>query len=66
MNIDTTQVTWYEENSMMEFWENPEPSSRKIVICSLEDAIQFVWKNKFCLYIQPEMQDSGLFIDYTK
>lgn len=54
-------VYWYEDGNIMEC----VGEDRKTKECSLEEAIQFAWENKMCLYIQPELQDAGLIIDYS-
>ena len=67
MKMDTTEVTWYEDAGLLEWWTGEgHPEDRKCKYCSLEEAIDFSWKNKMLLYIQPEFQDAGLFVDYTE
>ena len=67
MRFDTNQVSWFEDAQLMEYFVGEgRPEDRKCEYCSLEDAVQFAWENKMCLYIQPEMQDAGLFIDYSE
>lgn len=67
MKIDTTDVTWYEDGGLLEWWNGEgRPEDRRYEYCSLEEAIEFAWKNRMLLYIQPEFQDAGLFVDYTE
>ena len=67
MRFSTKDVTWYEDGGMLEFWIGEgRPEDRQCQYCSLEDAIDFAWKNKVCLYIQTAEQDAGLFVDYTE
>ena len=65
MKMVTDEATWYQDNCMMEFWETPEPSSRKVFSCTLGEAIKIAQKKKMLLAIQPEMQDECLFVDFT-
>ena len=66
MRFDTTEATWYEDGALLEFYTGEgRPQDKECRKCSLEEAIQFVWENKMCLYIQPELEDAGLFVDYT-
>ena len=67
MKMDTKDLEWYEDGSFLEWYVGTDPvKDRKIKKCTLEQAIEFAWKNKMCLYIQPEMQDAGLSIDYSE
>lgn len=66
MKFFTAEVTWYEDGGLLEYWTGDgRPEDKRCRYCSLEDAIDFAWKNKMCLYIQPELQDAGMFVDYT-
>ncbi|PWB87868.1 hypothetical protein [Methanobrevibacter thaueri] len=67
MRFSTTDVTWYEDGGLLEWWTGEgRPEDRKCKYCTLEEAVQFAWQNNFCLYIQPAEQDAGLFVDYTE
>lgn len=64
MKMDTNDITWYEDGNSIEFYPDGTLENRVYVECDLKDAIEFAWKNKMCLYIQPESQNAGLFVDY--
>lgn len=67
MKFSTTDVTWYEDGAILEYWVGEgRPTDKQCKYCSLKEAIDFAWKNKMLLYIQPEDQDAGLFIDYSE
>lgn len=66
MKFDTKQVSWFEDAQLMEYFINEgNVEDKRCEYCSLEGAIEFAWKNKMLLYIQPEEQNAGLFVDYT-
>jgi len=58
------ELSWYEDGSFLEWFIGKERFYKEHV--TLEEAIQIAWENKACLYIQPEEQNAGLFIDYTE
>ncbi len=67
MRFNTTDVTWYEDGGLLEYWDGDgRPEDRQCKYCSLKEAVEFAWENKMCLYIQPELQDAGMFVDYTE
>ena len=67
MEFSTTDLDWYEDGSFLEWHVGTNPvKDRRTKTCTLEQAIQFAWENKMCLYIQPAEQDAGLFVDYSK
>jgi hypothetical protein len=66
IKFDTRVITWYEMDNQLEYHVDETIGGQRVVECSLEEAIQFAWENKMCLYIQTAYQDAGLFVDYTK
>lgn len=66
MKFDTTDVTWYEDGEMIEYWTGEgRPQDRVCKEASLKEAIEFAKTNKMCLSIQPVEQDACLFVDYS-
>ena len=55
-------LTWYEDGEILEHFKENKRITKK---ANLKKAIEYAWKNNLCLYIQPEVQDSGLIIDYS-
>ena len=68
MKMDTTEITWYEDGSFLEWFvgEGKLEDRRLKEHVSLEEAIECAWRHKRCLYIQTAYRDAGLFVDYTE
>ena len=65
MKFNVTEATWYEDGSLLEFYTGEgRPQDKECRKCTLKEASQVAFENKMCLYIQTELQDAGLFIDY--
>ena len=55
-------VYWYEDSEIFEYYIG---SLRKVKKTTLKEACEFARRNKLCLCIQPEYQDSILTVDYS-
>ena len=66
--IKSSEITWYEDGSFAEWWENDNISqnSRKYEHYTLKETIEIARSNKILLVIQPMYQDEVIFVDYTE
>ena len=66
MKMDTTEVAWYEDGNFLEWYVGEGlPKDRRYKHCGLEQAIEFAWKQKMVLVIQPAYQNECIFADFT-
>lgn len=66
MKISTCELTWFEDQELLEWWEYDDPHSRKAMECNILDAIEFARNEKVLLIIQPEFQDQCIFVDFSE
>ena len=68
LKIKSSEITWYEEDNFVEWWENDNISheSRKFDYFTLKEAIDIAKFNKITLCIQPAYQNQTIFVDYSE
>lgn len=68
LKISSSEITWYEDSNIIEWWIDDEihPDKRRIDYYTLKEAIELAKFNKITLYIQPEFQDQNIIIDYSE
>ena len=68
LRIKSSELTWYEDSNMIEWWIDDAitPENKRCDYYSLKEAIEIARFNKITLYIQPELQDQTIMVDYSE